>query len=82
MDLKVSCQHCGTPVAEWSDRGIVIRSRHHGAKHTTTLALADILGSAASMIFDRAIEGKINALLYTSSSAKKVRAIRIPNNVL
>ncbi|MHC4181793.1 MAG: hypothetical protein ACYSR0_00390 [Planctomycetota bacterium] len=40
--IKVKCDECNTPVAEIAGGSIIIKNRHHGSKHTTTIAVDDL----------------------------------------
>jgi hypothetical protein len=40
--IKLRCNECNTPVAELAGGSIIIRNRHHGTKHTTSIAIDDL----------------------------------------
>lgn len=37
MSDKIICDQCRTPIAELTEDGVVIRSKHHGEEHITVL---------------------------------------------
>ena len=43
VDLR--CRTCDVPFATLQNGAIVVESRHHGQKHTNTIAIADLLAS-------------------------------------
>ena len=39
---KLPCAECNTPVAEVAAGSLIIRSKHHGSRHTTILSKSEI----------------------------------------
>lgn len=39
---KVRCSDCGTPVAEMQGSVLLIKSKHHGEAHVTTIYLSQL----------------------------------------
>jgi hypothetical protein len=40
--IKLKCSECNTPVAEIAGGSIIIKNRHHGKKHATSIAIDDL----------------------------------------
>lgn len=40
--IKLLCAECNTPVAEVSGGSLVIKSKHHGEKHTTSISISEL----------------------------------------
>jgi hypothetical protein len=40
--IKLKCSECNTPVAEIAGGSIIIKNRHHGSKHTTSIAIGEL----------------------------------------
>ena len=45
----LKCDACDTPALRVVGNAIVIEHRHHGNKHTTVIAIADLLDKAAAL---------------------------------
>jgi len=39
---KLSCAECNTPIAEVAAGSLIIRSKHHGSRHTTVMSKKEI----------------------------------------
>lgn len=46
-DLR--CRTCGIPFAALQNGAIVVESRHHGQRHTNTIAIVDLLASVCRL---------------------------------
>ena len=40
--IKVNCAECSTPIAEIVGGSLVIKSKHHGERHTTSISLNEL----------------------------------------
>ena len=40
--VKISCTECNTPIGEIAAGSLIIRSKHHGSRHTTVLSKSDL----------------------------------------
>lgn len=40
--IKMHCAECSTPIAEIMGGSLIIRSKHHGEKHTTSIAISEL----------------------------------------
>ena len=41
--IKLSCAECNTPIGEIAAGSLIIRSKHHGSRHTTVLSKRDLI---------------------------------------
>jgi hypothetical protein len=39
---KLTCAECNTPIAEIAAGSLIIRSKHHGSRHTTVISKKEI----------------------------------------
>jgi len=43
--IKIKCAECNTPIAELAAGSVIIRSKHHGKRHVTTLPVSDLINA-------------------------------------
>lgn len=52
-DMVIICDDCSTPILEIRDGVIIVRSRHHGVKHVTTVPVSAILDKRAEVVVNK-----------------------------